>query len=252
MQSEIYETPNFLYLFYQRHLDKAWGMFLQRWENIFFSLLIASLLALVFYLGARKRALIPSGLQNVLELVVETIQKLINEILGPEGDKYLPFLGTLFIYILTMNWWGLIPLMKTPSSNLSITAAFAICVFCYVQYLNIKNMGFFGFLYHLAGSPKNAVGWCITPLILPLELLTQVARPVTLALRLCGNMLGEHILIAVFALMGLIWLATIAFPLAIPIQVPIVFLALLTGFMQALVFTVLSAVYILLSIPHEH
>lgn len=252
MKNVVFESPNFIYLLYQKHQDKAWGIFLHRWENIIFSVLIATVISIFFFVGSRKKASIPSGLQNVLELIVETLQKLIGEVLGPHGEKYLPFLGTLFIYILTMNWWGLIPFMKTPSSNLSITAAFAICVFLYVQYLNIANMGLLGFLYHLAGSPKNVVGWLIAPLILPLEILTQLARPVTLALRLCGNMLGEHILIAVFALMGIIWLTTFAFPIAIPVQIPIVFLALLTGFMQALVFTVLSTVYILLSIPEEH
>jgi len=249
---QVYEAPNFIYLIYQKFQDTAWGAFLNRWENLIFSLIVACVIALVFYFGTRKKKLIPSGLQNTLEYIAELLQKLFGETLGTQGEKYLPFLGTLFIYILTMNLWGLIPFMKSPTSNLSITASFALCVFAYVQYLNIRNMGVFGFLYHLAGSPKNAIGWLIVPLILPLEILTQLSRPVTLALRLCGNMMGEHILIAVFALMGIIWLETFAFPLAIPLQIPIVFLALLTGFMQALVFTILSSVYIFLSIPEKH
>jgi F-type H+-transporting ATPase subunit a len=252
MNSDTYETPNFIYFLYQRHQDTVWGIFLHRWENLIFSLLVAIVIGVIFYLGARKQSLIPSGFQNILELIVETLQKLFSEILGPHSEKYLPFLATLFIYILMINLWGILPLMKTPSSSLSITAAFAICVFFYVQYLNIKNLGFLGYLYHLAGEPKSFVGWLLLPLMLPLEILTQLSRPVTLALRLCGNMMGEHILIAVFALMGIIWLATFAFPLAIPVQIPIVFLALLTGFMQALVFTVLSSVYILLSYPKSH
>lgn len=252
MKSEVSESPNILHLIYHNNLDTVWGLFLQKWENLIFSLCIATVISVFFYFGTKKKALLPSGLQNFCELIIEHIRNMLKEILGSDADKYLPFLGTLFIYILTMNLWGLIPLMKSPSSSLSITAAFAITVFCYVQFLNIRNMGILGFLYHLAGSPKNLVGWLIAPFILPLELLTQLARPVTLALRLCGNMLGEHILIAVFALMGIIWLTTLAFPLAIPVQIPIIFLALLTGFMQALVFTVLSTVYILLSIPKEH
>lgn len=251
MKAEVFEAPNFLYLLYKQHQHELWGAFLYRWESLIFSLLIATFISLFFYIGVRKKALIPTGLQNFLELLVETLQNLFKEVLGEQSEKYLPFLGTLFIYILSMNLAGLIPFMKTPTTSINITAAFAICVFGYVQYLNIKHMGFLGFLYHLAGAPKNLVGWLITPLIIPLELLTQLARPVTLALRLAGNMLGEHILIAVFALMGVIWFATYAFPLAIPSQIPIVFLALLTGLMQALVFTILTSVYIFLSIPEK-
>src|ERR1700733_1369757 len=187
MKSEVLESPNIIYLLYKCYQDKNWAIFLHHWEDIIFSVFVAAVLALFFYLGSRKRAAIPSGLQNALEWIVEILQKLFSEILGPHGDKYLPFLGTLFLYILSMNLLGLIPFMKTPTSNLSITAAFALTVFLYVQYLNIKNRGILGFLYHLAGSPKSVAGWLITPLIVPLELLTQLSRPVTLALRLCGN-----------------------------------------------------------------
>lgn len=88
--------------------------------------------------------------------------------------------------------------------------------------------------------------------MLPLEILTQLARPVTLALRLAGNMLGDHLLIVVFALLGFVWLPSYEVPLTIPIQIPIIFLAILTGFMQALVFTVLAGIYILLSFSEEH
>jgi F-type H+-transporting ATPase subunit a len=103
-------------------------------------------------------------------------------------------------------------------------------------------------LYHLAGSPKDAVGWMIAPLMFPIEILTQVSRPVTLALRLFGNILGEKIMLGFFALMGI----TLFY--FFPIQTPFMFLGLLTGVMQALVFTLLSTIYILLSVPHadEH
>lgn len=251
MKKELPELPNFLQLLFKKFPYHPGIAFLHQWENIIFSLLIASLVALFFYYGLKKKALIPTGLQNVLELGMSAFQKLILGILGPEGEKHLSFLGTLFIYILGMNWLGLIPFMKTPTSSLSITAALAMCVFVYVQYLNIKNMGLIDFIYHLAGSPKNMVGWFLVPLIIPLEILTQLSRPVTLALRLCGNMLGEHILMGVFALMGVVWLLPYTLPLTLPLQIPFVFLSILTGFMQALVFTMLSTVYIFLSIPHR-
>lgn len=248
---EIPELPNFISLLYHYFHGLPWANFLHRWENIIFSLLIAAVISVIAYLGVYKRELIPAGWQNALEIGIEHLDKLIVEILGPGGRAFIPFLGTLFIYILSMNIFGIIPLMKSPSSNLNITAALAICVFCFVQYLNIKNMGFFGFLYHLAGSPKNITSWALVPLMFSLELIAQVARPVTLALRLFGNVLGEDILIGAFVLLGIVLISAIHSPVGLPLQIPFMFLALLTSFMQALVFTLLSAVYILLSMPHK-
>jgi F-type H+-transporting ATPase subunit a len=251
MFAQIPELPNFIEILHKHFAGSSWASVLYRWENLVFSIIAGILITLLLHLGIRKHALIPHGVQNALEWALEVFEKLILGILGPEGRKHLPFLGTLFFYILMMNWLGLIPLMKSPSSNLNITAAMGISVFCYVQYLNIKNMGIFGFLYHLAGSPKGVAGWLLVPVIFPLELISQISRPVTLSLRLFGNILGEHILLGVFAVLGLVFVSYISFTVTLPLQIPFVFLALLTGFMQALVFTMLSTVYILLSSPHQ-
>lgn len=242
------ETPNAITLLHHYFTKSSWASFLHAWEDIIFSLLVATLVSLLFYLGSRKKQWIPTGLQNFLEWSVESFRNVVVGILGPYGEQFVPFLGTLFIYILFMNLIGLIPLMKSPSSNLNITIALAICVFLRVQYLNIKNMGIKGFFYHLAGSPKGVLGWIMVPLMFPIELLTQISRPITLALRLFGNILGEKILISFFALIGI----TLLF--FFPVQTPFMFLGLLTGVMQAMVFTLLSTIYILLSIPHaeEH
>lgn len=250
MKTEIPELPHFIHLIYSNYLDYPWALFLQKWENLLLSLLVGGGIVLALRLALRKKTLIPYGSQNMVELGFHTFEKLILGILGPEERKHLPFLLTLFIYVLCMNWVGLVPFLKSPTSDLSTTAALALCVFFYVQYLNIKNLGWKGFLFHLAGSPKNLVGWLLTPIMIPMELITQISRPITLALRLCGNMLGEHILIAVFALLGIVWLGVPTIPLIFPLQVPFIFLSLLVGFMQALVFTILSTVYIFLSFPH--
>lgn len=237
--------PNAL-TFVERFLKGSpWAEYLYQWESILFSLFIACVISLIFFMGTRRQDMIPNGFQNFMEWVVETFRSLTISVLGSDGEKYVPFLGTLFIYILSMNLLGLFPLMASPSSNLNITVALAICVFVLVQYLNIKNMGLKGFLYHLAGSPTNAIGWLIAPLMFPIELLTQISRPVTLALRLFGNILGEKILVAFFAMVGITLLYFF------PIQVPFMFLGLLTSVMQAMVFTLLTAIYILLSVPHS-
>lgn len=251
IEAEVPEVPNFIQLLYNM-TGSAWAGLLHHWENIFFSIVVAIGISIVFLFGAKKKEKVPTGLQNFLEFVVEKLRDFVVEILGPEGERYVPFLGTLFIYILCMNWLVLIPLMKPPSSSFSITIALAICVFVLVQFLNIKNYGFFGFLYHLAGSPKGLLGWALVPLLLPIEILTQITRPLTLSLRLFGNVVGEDILIGAFALFGALVFANLNAPVGLPLQIPFMFLALLTGLMQALVFTLLSTIYILLSLsPSE-
>lgn len=225
--------------------DSPWADYLRDWESVVFSLFAGSIICLVFIFGTRRNELIPQGFQNFLEWVVDSFRSFVVSILGPEGEVYVPFLGTLFIYILTMNLLGLIPLMASPSSNLNVTLALAICVFVMVQYLNIKHMGIGGFLYHLAGSPTNIVGWVIAPLMFPIELITQISRPITLALRLFGNIVGEKILVAFFAVVGISMLYYF------PIQLPFMLLGVLTSVMQAMVFTLLSTIYILLSVPHS-
>lgn len=249
----IEEPPNILSLLHRIYADAPWGYILYEWENLLFSLLVAILLVAFFQIGVRQKMIVPTGLQNFLELLTELLSKMVYGVLGKEGRKYFPFLATLFVYILAMNLFGLIPLMKSPSSSLNIAIALAICVFALVQYLNIKNMGLFGFLYHLAGSPKGLLGWLMVPLMLPIEILTQLSRPLTLALRLFGNIFGEEALIGYFTLLGVLAFAYFQFPFdaGLPLQIPFMFLGMLTSLMQALVFTLLSTVYILLSIPHQ-
>lgn len=247
LTADVPEVPN-IFTFIHKGTQHSFAYLLHQWDSVIFSIFVATLIAIVFVWGARRRDEIPkTRLQSFLEIIVESMQKFAREILGPEGDKYVPFLGTLFIYIVMMNWMVLFPFMKAPSSSLSITAALAICVFALVQYLSIRNFGFWGYLYHMAGSPKNALGWAMVPLMFPIELLTQLSRPLTLAFRLFGNVVGEDILIGAFALFGVALFAWS--PVGLPLQMPFMLFAMMTGLMQALVFTLLTAIYILLSMP---
>lgn len=251
IETTVPELPNFITLITRKFRGSEWAEWVHDWDSVIFAVIIASLISLLFYFGTRNSRLIPSGLQNFLELLVDNLRTLVVGVLGTHGEKYLPFLGSLFIYIFCMNVAGMIPFMKAPSSNISITAALGITVFGLVQFLNIRNMGFFGFLHHLAGSPKNLTEWMIAPLMFPIELLIQLSRPVTLSLRLFGNVLGEDILIAAFAVFGIGLVSSFHSPIGLPLQIPFMLLGLLTSLMQALVFTLLSTVYILLSIPHK-
>lgn len=251
MSLSVPEVPNFFVLLNRLTQESEWAHLLERWDSVIFASIAALFLALLFRMGIKNAALIPNGLQNFLEWMTSTIRTAAKEILGDSADRYIPFLGTIFLYILVLNWLVLIPFFKAPSSSLNVTIALALCVFFYVQYLNIKNYGLFGFIYHMAGEPKDLIGWILSPMLLCIELLTQLTRPLTLALRLFGNIFGEDILIGTFSLFGVALLASYGAPIGFPFQVPFLFLAIFTGLLQALVFTYLSAIYILLSMPRE-
>src|SRR5437667_425137 len=111
--SAIPELPNFITVIYRLFYDKPWAGSLRQWESLIFSLIIAAAISFIFYLGTRKHELIPKGFQNFLELIVDILRNMILEILGPQGEKFVPLLGTLFIYILSMNLIGLVPFMKS-------------------------------------------------------------------------------------------------------------------------------------------
>lgn len=247
---EGFELPNFVALWASRVQSEALRTFLQEWDMIIFSVLIALIIIAVFRVGASKKQMVPRGLQNMLELFIDGIRLLVVNVLGPKGEPYIPLMGTLFIYLLGMNLFGLVPYMASPTANINITLAQAICIFILVQYLNIRNMGVKGFLYHMAGSPKGFTGWIMVPLMFPIELLTQISRPITLAFRLFGNIFGEDVLIAYFTIAGATILPFLL-PFGLPIQLPILLFGIFTALVQSLVFTLLATVYILLSIPEE-
>ncbi len=220
----------------------------------FFALLVIGMVTLFFYLASRKRSILPTRLQAAAEIVVEGLLGLVCNILGEkEGRKYFPFLGTLFIFIVCMNWFGLIPLMRSPTSDLRVTAALAICVFLYVQYIGFVRLGPGKYFYHLMGEPKDAIGWMLVPLFLPLHVMEEFIKPLSLACRLYGNIFGEDLLLGVAMLLGCslmlaIWPSSF---FGIPLHFPFVLLAMLLSTIQALVFTLLATVYISMVLPHE-
>jgi F-type H+-transporting ATPase subunit a len=250
-EGEQHELPNFITVIYHYMVGTSVGEFLHTWENAFFSLLIAGLLILVARLASRNPKLIPSGLQNVVEMIVEQLETFIVGILGPQGKKFVPFLGTLFLYILCMNYMGLIPLMKSPTANINQTVALALCVFIYVQYTGVKENGFLGYLDHMMGQPRSLTQYLFIPLMFPLHIVEELVKPMSLAFRLFGNITGEDILIFIFVGLGVAVLGFTNLPIGVPLQIPFYFLAVLTGFIQALVFMLLSTIYFAMMLPHD-
>ena len=222
---------------------------LYEWVNIVFAFGVAIFMCIIAVTVYRKRQMIPGPFQNAIEMLVEGMFNFLTTILGKEARKYTPFLGTLFFYILINNWMGMIPFGHSPSTSLNITASMAIMVFLYAQYTGIRRLGVLGYFDHLAGTPRDIVSYCMIPLMFPLHLVGELAKPLSLSLRLFGNITGEDVLIAVFVGFGV---AILAFsPVGIPLQFPFYFLGLLLSTVQALVFTLLSTIYILLMLPHE-
>lgn len=244
----IFELENLLSIAYSASGHAAWAQFLEEWQHIFYSLLTIVLVSLTFVLAARQRASIPSGIQNFFEWFVEVAEVQLGQILGEDINKYLPLLGTLFLYIFAMNFLGIFPLLNSPTTNLNVTIGLAIVVFVFVQFSTFKNRGVIGYMYHLAGEPQSTAGWILAPIVFCIDLLNQFTRPLTLAFRLFGNMFGEEILIGYFTLLGLAAVSIGSYFISIPAQLPFMLLSPFISLLQAMVFTFLSAVYILLSL----
>jgi F-type H+-transporting ATPase subunit a len=251
------ELPDLIHLIYKAqggHASApAWAQTLYRFRDIVYALMVAGLIILVVRLGTRRMEMIPGRAQNVIEMFVEGFYNFIVGILGrEEARRYVPFLGSLFVYIWWMNLFGLLPLMRSPTSALTTTAALGGSVFLYVQWTAVRRLGVFKYLHHLAGEPVDPVGWALVPLMFPLHIIGELAKPVSLSLRLFGNIFGEDILIGVFAGLGLGMLAFMKSPVGVPLHFPFILLAMLMSTIQALVFTLLSTVYIMQVLPHAH
>ena len=247
---QSHELINFVTILIQLFSGTSFADFLHKWENVIFSLIIIGIMVAIAKAASRNPKMVPDGLQNVVEMVVETLETFIVDVIGPRGRKFVPFLGTLFLYILFMNLSGLIPFLKSPSANLNTTLALALCVFFYVQYTGLRENGIIGYIDHLAGQPRTALQWAFVPLMMPIHLIGELAKPMSLSLRLFGNVTGEDILILIFVSLGVTVMSFTHAPIGLPLQLPFIFLALLTSFIQALVFMLLSTIYFSMMLPH--
>ncbi len=228
------------------------GSMLNLFAPAIFGIICAILIALIVQAATRNMTLVPGRLQNGVEIVVGGLYDFLLGILGPEGKRFIPFLGTLFVYIWFMNMLGLVPFMFAATSRIHMTVALAICVFLYLQFSAVRMQGIGGYVYHLAGEPRDALGWGMSVLMFPLHIIGEIAKPFSLSVRLFGNIFGEETLIAVFVGLGAAILAFLPIPLGIPIHLPFVFLSLLMGTIQAGVFMILSTIYFALVLPHGH
>lgn len=205
--------------------------------------LVIIAIALLAYMGGRRLSTRPSHLQSFWELVIEGVRDFCRDSIGPGGERYAPFIGAIFLYVFFNSMLGLIPGFIAPTSSLVITAAPALCVFVYVQYLGIKEQGM-GYLKHFVGD-----FWWMAPVMIPVHLIGEIAKPVSLAIRLFGNVFGKDSLIAQLIVLGAMAMRAIYVPVAI--QLPMVIFAIFMGGVQAFVFGLLTASYIALATTHD-
>jgi len=238
------ELPNLVTFLAEKFGGSHFSKYLYLWENVIFSAVILCILSSIAYLASRRSKLIPDRLQNACEVVVGALDDFVCGILGPHGRRYTPFIGTLFIYILFMNLFGLVPFMKSPTSSWSTTLGLALCVFVYVQYSAFRELGFLGYLDHMLGKPRGFLAFSVfIPLMmLMLHVVSELVKPISLSLRLRSNIWGDDMLIAVLAGMGIKGLPLLMFS---------TLLAILASVVQAVVFSLLTTIYFALVLTHE-
>ena len=191
--------------------------------------------------------------QTLLEQAVASITYFSRNAIGEGGEKFAPLIGTVFSFILVSNLMGVLPTVwkrnhegslysatPAPTSNLSMTLAIALIVFIYVQYIGIRENGFGGYIKHFAGPVK-----ALSPLIFPLEIIGALSKPLSLSIRLFGNVFGEETVIAVLIALGV---STLGWYLPIPFQLPMLVFGVFGSIVQAGVFTILTCAYIGLAI----
>ena len=212
----------------------------------------------LFYLGFRRPRLVPSGLQNVMESVVEFIRnQVVLEVIGREGLRFLPYLTTLFVFVFLGNLGGIIPPILFPrNSHMAMPTIMAICSLLLFISVGISRQGFFRYFNDALFPP--GIPPVIYILLTPIELIsTFVVRPVTLAIRLLANMIAGHLILSVFFVAAGYMLTSmnvsVVFGLgALVFSVALIAFELFVAGLQAYVFTILSAVYIAGALEPEH
>ena len=196
---------------------------------------VMAMLALFSFLATRRMNIIPGRFQNVMEVIIGGFDSLITDTMGHEGRKFFPLIATLGLYILTSNLLGLIPGFESPTANLNTTVSMAVVVFVMTHIVGVRVHGFKYF--------KQFMGpvWWLTPLMMPIEIISHFARVISLSMRLFGNIMGEDLVLGVVLLLV---------PLLVPL--PVFVLMIFTSCIQTLVFMLLAMMYIAGAMEEAH
>lgn len=231
-------------------------------QHIFFALLV--MIFLVILAAGARRARIRSsepvipeeglGLRNLMEMLVEFVVGLSDSIMGKKGRKYVPLFGTFFLFILAANLSGLLPGFSPPTNNFNITLGLGLVSFVAYNSFGFREHGkgyikqFIGPMTSLPSTPKKVLSLLFVPILVVsvsfffiLESISHFVRPLSLGLRLFGNIFGDHLVVEIFT-----ELTKVVIPVAFYV------LGALVSVIQAFVFTLLSVIYVAMAISHEH
>jgi len=207
------------------------------WTNFITMQILVAVIILVLFAVLRPRLSMdrPGKLQHLFEVIYTFLRGEAHDNIGHDGPRFLPFIGTLFIFILFCNLIGIIPGFESPTMNPSVPAGCALLVFLYYNFMGFKQQGIAKYLAHFAGPMP-----ILAPLMIPIELISHMARPLSLTIRLFANMLAGEKVTVVF--LGLTYLIA-----------PAVFMGLhvFVSFLQAYIFVLLTMMYLSETVPHE-
>ncbi|CAN5886772.1 F0F1 ATP synthase subunit A [soil metagenome] len=181
----------------------------------------------------------PGRVQIIFEDLIGAVIGLLEEWIGPKGKQFLPLVSTLGLFILLGNYMGLVPGLMAPTSSINVTLGCAITIWFYYHFQGIKHQGLWGYIKHFWAPP--GVHWGMGFLMFPIELISHTSRMMSLSLRLFGNIFGEELVILVLCSI---------IPFLIPL--PMMFLGLVTGVLQAFIFMLLSIIYLQGAVAVEH
>jgi F-type H+-transporting ATPase subunit a len=204
-------------------------------EHVMYTLFVFVILALLSVLATRRLAVYPGQTQNVMEVIIGGFDSLLNEIMGENGRKFFPLVATIGLFILFSNLLGIIPGFESPTSNINTNAAMAIIVFLSTHVVGIKEHGLKYFKQFLGPV------WWLIPLMLPIEVISHISRPLSLTFRLFGNIKGEDIVLLVVLFLV---------PWFVPL--PVFILMIFTSLVQTLVFMLLTMMYIAGAMEEGH
>jgi F-type H+-transporting ATPase subunit a len=225
------------YLFFVKLFELiGLGHFAHSYPYIVYTWVVMIILIVLGFLASKGASLVPTKVQNLMEIIISALEEFTIDITGEEGRWLFPLLATIFLYIFTCNIIGLIPGFYPPTASLNTTLSCALVVVIFTHVIGIK--------YHGVKYIKHFLGpvWWMVPLIFPIELIGHLARILSLSFRLMGNMMGHELVAGIlFALAGLFFA-----------PLPIMALGIFVALVQAFVFYLLSVMYFTGAIEHAH
>ncbi|ADK86080.1 ATP synthase F0, A subunit [Desulfarculus baarsii DSM 2075] len=212
------------------------GNFAHAYPHVIYSWLVMLILIVVAKLATRTIKMVPTGGQNFFEAVLGGFENFSIDVMGEHGRPYFPIVATLFLYILIMNWIGLVPGMLSPTSNVNTPLSMALAVFVITVFVGVKSHGLH-YIKHFTGP-----FWWLAPLMLPIEIIGFLARVISLTLRLFGNVMGEDLVMIILFFLAGSFLAPL----------PMMMLGLFTCFVQAFIFSLLTMLYLAGALEEAH